>query len=151
MVLAAGIVFLNTRYQPLAEAAAPLNQGWYDAATAKARWDTLRAHKLEGMEREVLLLDLGFPVLYGAAFATALLIAHRALDWQLGTAMLLAPVALGVAADWAENAIQLTQLDRTPIDPGWIQVAATATLLKLGGLAIAGAVCLFGAYALVRR
>jgi hypothetical protein len=87
--------------------------------------------------RRSLEIDLLFPFFYGAAFAGALLCAWVALGRPFHPAWLLAPVLIGVIADWIENLIQLGQLrlfkpgHAETLQPNWIQIASIATSLKL--------------------
>jgi hypothetical protein len=116
----------------------PLNQRLcgYDAAAVGCHWGALDETALRN-ERRFLRLDLVFPFLYGAALVACLWMAWAALGRPSPPAWLLAPVAVTVLADWTENLVQLAQLRRyvesgtAGLQPGWIQVASTATVLKL--------------------
>lgn len=88
-------------------------------------------------ERQFLLYDLAFPLFYGGALCLALWLAWSDLGRPFAPAWLLAPVLLGMLADWVENLIHLDQLGRyaqhgpTALSSGWIQLASWATSLKL--------------------
>lgn len=88
-------------------------------------------------ERRVLLYDLAFPLFYGGALCLALWLAWSDLGRPFAPAWLLAPVLLGMLADWVENLIHLNQLSRyvqhgpTALNSNWIQLASWATSLKL--------------------
>ncbi len=114
----------------------------YDTDEVAAFWKSIRdsspqsaSRPLEA-ERDFLELDLIFPFFYGAALATSLLIGLVSLGRPFSPAWVLAPVALAVLADWAENLVQLRQLARYVVDekslqPNWIQIASAATVVKL--------------------
>lgn len=127
---------------PLHWAVTPLNQRLkgYSVAEAKAYWALLAGDVAS--ERHMLKVDLAFPVAYGVAFATALLLAWSTLAWSVNPVWLLAPVAVLVAADWTENIVQLGQLARLnakgegELSATWIGVASLATQLKLAMLLV---------------
>ncbi len=108
----------------------------YNAGAVARHWGALDDKAL-GLERRSLEIDLLFPFFYGAAFAGVLLCAWAALGRPFQPAWLLAPVLIGVVADWIENLIQLSQLriftasHEAGLQPGWIQIASVATSLKL--------------------
>jgi len=105
----------------------------YDRPAVEKYW--VAFGKNLGAERLFLELDLVFPFLYGGALAASFLIARAAMGWTFHPASLLAPVILGVVADWTENLVQLGQLRRycegQALQEGWIRAASTATAAKL--------------------
>ena len=112
----------------------PLNQRWlgYDAGAAAGYWKALGEAGRLAAEPRFLELDLVFPTLYGTAFAVSLVTASAKLGCPLHVAWVIAPVVVTVIADWVENLVQLDQLrDVTALDPKWIRVASTATIVKL--------------------
>lgn len=86
-------------------------------------------------EQHFLKIDLFFPVFYGAALVTSLLMVWEMLGRPFSPAWILAPVAITAVADWTENLVQLAQLARftndKPLQASWIQLASLATILKL--------------------
>jgi hypothetical protein len=128
----------------------PLNQRFlgYDRAAVQRHWGALAIDPpLLRSERSALLLDLIFPLLYGAALVASLLLCRRWLQPPFDCGWLLLPVAIGVLADWTENLVQLKQIRRfqeaeaapEALEDGWIRVASVATqvkLLFLGGSAL---------------
>ncbi|ACM21531.1 hypothetical protein Geob_3188 [Geotalea daltonii FRC-32] len=116
----------------------PLNQRYcgYDAAAVGRHWGTLDQTALQ-VEKCSLRLDLVFPLFYGAAFFASLLLAWAALGSPFHFSWLAAPVGIAVLADWAENSLQLMQLQHF-IDEGasglqqcYIRIASAATIIKL--------------------
>jgi hypothetical protein len=110
----------------------PLNKRWmgYDAAAAARYWQALG--NVLPAETRFLELDLVFPLLYGAAFATSLLLAWAMLGRPFNPAWLIGVVGVTVIADWTENLVQLAQIRRAPaLQAGWIAVASAATVVKL--------------------
>lgn len=122
----------------------PLNQRLlgYDRAAVQRHWGALDDPDLLRSERNVLLLDLLFPLLYGAAFVVSLWLAWKWLDRPLrfDFVRLLVPVAICVLADWTENSLQLKQLglfeQSQALEDVPIRIASAATQIKL--LAFAG-------------
>jgi hypothetical protein len=117
----------------------------YDVNAVKRHWGALDGGALHS-ERRFLQLDLVFPLLYGAALAFSLIMAWEALGRQFNPAWVLAPVLITVLSDWAENILQLRQLEYyltggdTSLQAGLIRAASIATLLKLlsfGGACLA--------------
>ena len=90
-----------------------------------------------GAQRLGLEIDLLFPFLYGGALALSLMLAWATLGRPFHPLWLIAPVAVTVVADWIENLVQLTQLHRFAsngaggLQSGWIQIASTATIVKI--------------------
>ena len=119
----------------------PLNQRLkgYESADVGRHWDALDPNAL-AIEERFLELDLVFPVLYGAALAAALLMAWTMLGRPFHPGWLILPVAITIVADWIENLVQLSQLHLYLVKGGpalqavWVQVASTATVLKLAFL-----------------
>ncbi len=124
--------------------------GLYDADAMAKRWGTLKGKPgekdLTPSERFMLVIDLVFPFVFGAALAAGLLVARWMLGRPFSPALLLALVFVGVAADWTENLIQLAQLeslvplkqgDKFSLSEGWIRLAGVATSLKLASLTAA--------------
>lgn len=116
------------------DARAPLYQRLgYDAAAMARHWETRDLT----VERKFLQLDLAFPFFYGGALAASLWMAWAMAGRPFSPAWVLAPAVIAVLSDWTENLVQLGQLRRYATDgaaalqPAWIQVASTATTLKL--------------------
>jgi hypothetical protein len=137
----------------------PLNQRirGYDAAAFDRYWNVLDG-EARARERYFLKLDLVFPVLYGGALAAALVMARGALGRPFHAAWLVVPVVLTVAADWTENLVQLDQASRhvaegrAGLQPGWMQIASAATMVKLGFFALTCVLLLaLAAWLVVRR
>jgi len=116
----------------------PLNQRLrgYDADKVNRYWGALDETALRS-EQCFLELDLVFPFLYGAALFTSLLMAWVTLGRPFHPLWITVPVVVTVLADLTENLIQLGQFGRyieaseASLQIGWIQVASTATVLKL--------------------
>jgi hypothetical protein len=131
-----GSEYLEERLQAAAEAdRTPLNQRLhYDVDAVQRHWGALDTKALLA-EQRFLKLDLAFPLLYGGALAFSLLMARAALGWTFSSGWLLAPVLMGVLADWTENLVQLSQIKHhlisPPLQADWIRVASLATLVKL--------------------
>ena len=117
----------------------------YDLEAVKRHWSMFESDKLAlQSEQRFLELDLVFPLLYGCAFAVSLLLAWTALGRPFNPVWIIAPVAITILADWAENLSHLNQLKRVDqmnslgaLQKGWIQVASVATTVKIfffGGL-----------------
>jgi hypothetical protein len=118
---------------------APLYQRFrYNAEDVRTYWKAFGG-KLS-RERLFLELDLVFPFLYGGGLAAGLLLAWASLGRPFHPAWVLAPVLVGVLADWTENLIQLGQMriyvNNGPqaLQDGWIRVASVATAVKLASL-----------------
>jgi hypothetical protein len=117
----------------------------YDAEEVRTYWQAFGGRL--SRERLFLELDLVFPFLYGGGLAAGLLLGWAHLGRRFHPAWLLAPVLLGVLADWTENLVQLGQMrrfvDHGPhaLQEGWIRLASAATAVKL--------VTLFGAWAVL--
>lgn len=131
----------------------PLNQRFfgYDATAAKEYWSKTDATK----ERLLLEVDLVFPLIYGAAFLTSLLVSRALLGRPFAVAWIVVPTAILILSDWIENTVHLRELSCftriSSIDPsGWIAVASGATIVKLwlfvALLAVAGALGLWVAF-----
>src|SRR5688572_20140289 len=99
----------------------------YDTNAVAQHWGALDERALHS-ERRFLQLDLVFPLFYGAALAIALWQAWTAVGKTLSPVWLVVPVAVTMIADWAENLIQLSQLQlymengKDALQPGWIQI-----------------------------
>ena len=118
---------------------APLNQRFgYDVAAVDRHWRPIVA-RTEAYEAERLFLelDLIFPILYGVALASSLLLARAQLQRPFHPVWAIAPVAIMVIADWTENLVQLSLLrhyatERIAALPEvWIHIASGATIVKL--------------------
>jgi hypothetical protein len=100
-------------------------------------WDALKAEPgALDAERRMLEIDLVFPLVYGAGFAAALMLAWAALGRPFHPVWILTPLFVEVVADWIENLIQLGQVrlfagSDGVLQPGWIQVASIATSVKV--------------------
>jgi hypothetical protein len=144
-------VIERLRQLPDAADRRPLNSRLhYDAAAVQRHWGALDPSTLAAEQRS-LELDLIFPLLYGAALASSLLLAWAALGRPFNPAWVIAPVAITILSDWTENLVLLSQsrlfalIPSTPPDSSWIAVATTATTLKLAFFTTSylGIVCLF--------
>src|SRR5262245_54773062 len=137
----------------------PLNMRFgYDVATARAVWSSLDNPAVQDSEQRFLLMDLAFPLVYGAGLAAGLLLAWSAANRPINPKWLLALVGITILADWTENLTQLQQLrqfivDRQ-LDAGWIGIASAATMVKLTffiasglGIAILAVVALYRLFA----
>jgi len=114
------------------EALQPLGQRLgYDAGAAGRYWDRVNTD----VERKFLQFDLLFPFLYAGALAASLWMAWTLLGRPCSAAWVLVPVGIAALGDWTENLVQLAQLRRhgagEPLQAGWMQLASTATSLKL--------------------
>lgn len=113
----------------------PLNQRLfgYRGDQVTAQWG--RLGELLPAQQRFLELDLIFPFLYGGAFAVSLLIGWALLGRPCQPIWALLPAFLMVAADWAENLIHLSQLERFAaagdVSAGWISFSSVATVVKL--------------------
>lgn len=115
----------------------PLNQRLgYDTEAVHRYWGALDTPARRA-EQRFLELDLVFPVFYGTALAVSLMIASAMLGGPVHPVWLIVPVVLTVVADWVENLVHLDQLrnyigaGKDGLVAGWIQVASTATIVKL--------------------
>lgn len=108
----------------------------YDTEAVAEHWGVLDERALRN-ERRFLQLDLAFPLFYGAALAIALWQTWTAVGKTFSHAWLVVLVAITMIADWTENLIQLSQLrlyvenGKDGLQPGRIQVASAATIVKL--------------------
>jgi hypothetical protein len=104
----------------------------YDKEDAAKYWHGFKDIRTE---ERFLEMDLVFPFLYGGALAASLLTAWAALGRPYNPVWILAPLFIALLADWTENFVQIGQLQRhlagIGLQDGWIQVASTATALKL--------------------
>lgn len=140
-LVALAIGFLILRAMPAYDRVAQAKAGdslqgryqGYDVGYVEGYWG-----RLEGAwtsERMLLVVDMSFPLLYGGAFAMAVLFGGSTLGLRAGWLLaLLAPVLIVVAADWAENLLLLTQLGQfettRKLSANWIRLASVATTLK---------------------
>lgn len=114
----------------------PLYQRGYSADEVARHWGALKSDGLKA-EQLFLVMDLVFPLVFGAVFLACLLMLSSLLSWQLHPLWFAAPVVIMVVADWVENLIQLSQLSRytkggaVALQSGWVEVASTATVVKL--------------------
>jgi hypothetical protein len=108
----------------------------YDLAEVSRQWGALD-NQSRTIERHYLELDLVFPLLYGAALASALLLAWAVLGRPFHPVWLILPVGTAVFSDWTENLVQLSQLQlyvekgMSGLQAGCIQIASAATIVKL--------------------
>ena len=121
----------------------PLNRRLhYDADAVSRYWKPLKDDlTARAAEQRLLELDLVFPFPYGGALAAGLLLVWAGLGRRFAPAWVMAPVAVGMVADWTENLVQLSQLRRytagEALDGGWIALAGAATLVKIVCLTLA--------------
>lgn len=114
----------------------PLYQRGYSTDEVARHWGALKSDGLKA-ERLFLILDLVFPLVFGAAFLTCLLLLSSLLSSALQPLWLASPVVIMVIADWVENLVQLAQLSRfaeggaVALQSAWIELASTATVIKL--------------------
>jgi hypothetical protein len=108
----------------------------YDVSAVQRQWGVLDAQALEA-ERKFLVLDLVFPLFYGAALLISLLLGARLVAPAMNPEWLVGCVAVTILSDWTENLLQLNQLRRfaaggaAALDAKWIAVASIATVSKL--------------------
>ncbi len=115
----------------------PLNRRLkgYDVQAVNRHWGALHRRAREA-ERLFLELDLVFPFLYGGGLAAGLLIAWAMVGRPWHPAWFIVPVVVAVLADWTENLVQISQLERyvsgseTSLQAGWVRVASVATSVK---------------------
>ena len=111
----------------------------YDLEDVSRLWGALDDNAY-AIEQLYLKIDLVFPFFYGAALTSALLIAWSALGRPFHVFWLLSPIAISVAADWAENLIHSHQLDLyiqggyDGLQSTWIRIASFATTMKFAFL-----------------
>ena len=114
---------------------APLYQRGYSTDEVARHWGALKPDGLKA-ERRFLVMDLVFPLVFGAAFLMCLWMLSSLLRWQLQPLWFAAPIMIMVIADWVENLVQLVQLSRyavggaVALQSGWIEVASMATVIK---------------------
>lgn len=107
----------------------------YDVGGVSRHWGAFDDDGLRA-EKRFLQLDLAFPLFFGAALAFSLVLAWDLAGRPFNPAWLLAPVLLGVLADWAENLAQLNQIGgylasgAEGLRENVVRVASTATVLK---------------------
>jgi len=120
----------------------PLNQRLgYDTQAVAQYWGAINSSGRRA-EQRFLELDLVFPTLYGLALAISLLSASAMLRGSVHAAWFIVPVVVTVVADWIENLVHLDQLrnyiesGEKGLSAGWVQLASTATIVKLlfGGI-----------------
>ena len=117
-------------------ASTPLNFriSGYDKAGVRSYWTWLGSDGRIA-ERRFLLVDLAFPVAYGAGLLAGLFLAWAGAGRPFGMGWLVAPVVITVLADWTENLVHLAQLSRfvagNPLQAAWIKVASVATSTKM--------------------
>jgi hypothetical protein len=108
----------------------------YDTDAVARHWGAMDERALQS-ERRFLELDLLFPIFYGAALAFALWRAWSAAGTTYFPVWIFVLVAVTMIADWAENLIHLSQLRLYVengvggLQPGRIQIASAATIIKL--------------------
>jgi hypothetical protein len=132
--------YVTTQWQKI-EASADRRElnmrcGGYNRADVHRHWAALDGQALM-FQRHFLQLDLAFPILYGFALAIPLLWNWKIIGEPFAPIWLLLPLFITILADWAENLIHLSQLQRymeqgaAGLHSGWIQVASMATTVKL--------------------
>jgi hypothetical protein len=105
----------------------------YDLMAARQYFDELLTTP-GAMESEArfLALDLSLPLLCGAALLGSLWWVWTELGRPFTATYLFIPVAIFIVADWIENLVLLSQLQKWPnLQEGWIQVASYSTVIKL--------------------
>jgi hypothetical protein len=108
----------------------------YSRASVHRHWAALDRQALT-FHRWFLQLDLAFPILYGFALAIPMLWNWEIIGEPFAPIWLLLPLFITILADWAENLIHLSQLQRymeqgaAGLHSGWIKVASMATTVKL--------------------
>lgn len=115
----------------------PLNQRLgYDKSAVARYWNTFDQTALKS-EQYLLELDLVFPLIYSAAFVTSLVLVWAMLDRPFNAIWIVAPAAVVVLADWAENLTLIGQLKRfrlngdESLQASMIKFASLATCTKL--------------------
>ncbi len=111
--------------------------GGYSTDEVKLYWQALYPDAIKE-EKRFLYLDLLFPLFYGSTLLTSILLAWIRLGKPLSLIWFILPVVITMLSDWAENLIQLQQINRFPslqelenLETEWIRVASTATRFKL--------------------
>ena len=111
--------------------------GGYDKDEVKLYWKALYPDAIKD-EKRFLYLDLLFPLFYGSALITSILLAWIRLNRPLSLIWFILPVIITMLSDWNENLIQLQQIKRfhsleelENLESEWISVASTATRFKL--------------------
>lgn len=109
----------------------------YTADYVKEVWERTKTVDPELKSEKVYLkMDLVFPLFYGSVLACCLALVQRATGANLHFAALYGPVVVTVLSDWIENTTQLTLIgtytaSEASLDPGMVQLASAATVLKL--------------------
>ncbi len=113
--------------------------GGYSAGEVATHWGLLEDTGF-AIERRFQQADLLYPLYYGGALATALLLGRRRAGLSLAPLGVVSPVLSAMLADWAENLVQLRQLDlfehggAVALEANWVAVASAATSLKWASL-----------------
>lgn len=110
--------------------------GFYTAAEKNSEWGRL-SQDLIGKERWFLELDLLFPFVFGGAIAMGLLVAWHSLGKPFPVFCLLAPIVVCMAADWSENLLQLSQLDKFLRTGGGPAPTISEMAIRIAGIATA--------------
>jgi hypothetical protein len=119
----------------------PLMRRWgYSEFEAERYWRDLASRQELNAERWFLRIDLGFPLVYGAALLLGLHLVWEAAGRPFPWALLVAPCAVAMLADWTENVVQLRLLSSFPpaggesLPAGAVKVASLATQVKLSAV-----------------
>lgn len=116
----------------------PLHARWLGSGldAAKRSWSWLNETARQATEK-LPALDLLFPFVYGGALAVNLWWVWETLGHPFYPAWIVAPLAMILTADWAENLLQLAQLshsvssNKSRAQNLWIEISACATTITL--------------------
>jgi hypothetical protein len=120
----------------------PLASRWrYNVVDVERQWQILKADRDAWQAAKNLLqLDLSFPLLYGSALSFSLIMAWAYCGRPFSVLWILAPVVITVIADWSENLIHLAQSTRFEegrvLQGDWIRIASFATTMKWSFLGV---------------
>ncbi len=116
----------------------PLHARWLGSGldAAKRSWSWLTGAAQQA-GKTLPTVDLLFPFVYGGALAVNLWWVWETLGHPFHPAWIVAPLAIIVMADWAENLLQLAQRRHSGsshedrIQNLWLEISACATIIKL--------------------
>ena len=116
----------------------PLHARWLGSGldAAKRSWSWLTGAAQQA-GKTLPALDLLFPFVYGGALAVNLWWVWETLGRPFHPAWIVAPLAMILTADWAENLLQLAQLshsvssNKSRAQNLWIEISGCATTITL--------------------
>ena len=127
----------------------------YKVETIKSYWRRAPREDLQAEER-FLRLDFIFAIVYSSAIALSLVALGTLAGLNFHPAWLLLPVVVTLFSDWAENALQLSQIGRTlaagvdAVNDRAVRAASVATILKLWSALVSTGVLIWLALRLIR-